>query len=65
MKIQSTNEDDPETKIEYKIITEIEWAERFSNYRKKMNGTRISLMDFNSMVGQSKRIMKDKKLFSE
>ncbi len=64
VKIQSTNEDDPETRIEYKIITEIEWAERFSNYRKKMNGTRISLMDFNSMVGQSKRIMKDKKLFS-
>ena len=63
VKIQSTNEDDPETRIEYKIITEIEWAERFSNYRKKMNGTRISVMDFNSMVGQSKKMMKDRNLF--
>lgn len=59
------NEDEIETKIEYKIITEIEWAERFANYRKKINGSRISVMDFNSLVGESKRRMKDKRLFSE
>jgi hypothetical protein len=53
-----------ETKIEYKINTEIEWAERMAKYLKKTNGTRISMMDFNSTVGRSKRMMKDVRLFS-
>ena len=61
--IQPTKEDEIETKIEYKVITEIEWSERFSEYRKKTNGTRISMMDFNSMVGQSRKMPKDRKSF--
>lgn len=67
VKVQSaanTDDQETETKIEYIIITEIEWAERFSNFRKKVNGTRISMMDFNSMIGQSKKMMRDSKLFS-
>jgi len=63
--IQSTDEEEAKAKIEYKITTEIEWAERFANYKKKINGTRISVMDFNSMIGQSKRMMRDRKLFSD
>jgi hypothetical protein len=53
-----------EAKIEYKITTEIEWAERMAQFWKKKNGTRISVMDFNSMVGSSKRKMRDVPLFS-
>lgn len=55
----------PEVKIEYKITTEIEWAERMAQYWKKEKGSRISVMDFNSMVGTSKRKMKDVPLFSQ
>jgi hypothetical protein len=51
-------------KIEYKVTTEIEWAERMAQYWKKKNGTRITVMDFNSMEGASKRKMKDVRLFS-
>lgn len=53
------------TKIEYKITTEIEWAERMAQFWKKTGGTRISVMDFNSMVGSSKRRMKDVPLFTQ
>jgi len=42
-----------------------QWAERMAAYWKKKNGTRISLMDFNSTVGSSKRRMQDQKLFSQ
>jgi len=65
IKSATQNEDEVETKIEYKIITEIEWAERFANYHKKTNGSRISVMDFNSLVGESKRRMRDVPLFSK
>ena len=51
-------------KIEYKISTEIEWAERMAQYWKKEKGSRISVMDINSMIGSSKRRMKDVPLFS-
>lgn len=50
-----------ETKIEYQVTTEIEWM---ALYWKKSSGTRISMMDFNSIAGQSKRKMKDVKLFT-
>lgn len=57
--------DQIETKIEYKITAEIDWAERFANYRKKSGGSVISMMDFNELVGKSKKRMRDMKLFSK
>lgn len=65
--IRSLNSDgeQTETRIEYKITTEIEWAERMAQYWKKTGGTRISLMDFNEVAGRSKKIMKDGKIFAD
>lgn len=60
---QNNSEEGEPPKIEYKIITEIEWAERFANYRKKSGGSPISVMEFNSLVGESKRKMRDQRLF--
>ena len=60
----NTEGEQTETKIEYKVTTEIEWAERMALFWKKSGGTRISLMDFNEVAGQSKRRMKDQKIFS-
>ncbi len=54
-----SDEEQIETKIEYKITTEIEWAERMAQFWKRGGGTQISMMDFNHMVGQSKGRMKD------
>ena len=60
IKIETQDDDTPSVKIEYKIVAEIEWAERYGTYMKKRGGSPISAMDFNSLVGASRRMMKDK-----
>jgi site-specific DNA recombinase len=62
--IRSLNSDGEqiETQIEYKINTEIEWAERMAQFWKKSGGTRISLMDFNEVAGRSKKMMRDNRV---
>ncbi len=61
---EKSDDEQADVKIEYKITTEIEWAERMVKYWKKENGTRISVMDFNNLIGSSKRKMRDVPLFS-
>lgn len=60
IRTETRDDDTPPVKIEYKITAEIEWAERYGTYMKKNGGNLISGMEFNSLVGESRRMMKDR-----
>ena len=65
VKSDSGNPEDT-VKIEYKIFGEITWAERMKKYWKRdHNGSLISMMEFNNLVGKSKRRMHDVLLFTQ
>jgi hypothetical protein len=46
----------------YLMVPDTIFPERMAQFWKKTGGTRISLMGFNEIAGQSKRMMKDGKV---